>query len=101
MPNVSHPAAWSGPYQNSSVFPGCLGLDLMFTGTCFLYGAMLTAEKPHLECGLDVCITLWRLASLLVLCVLVTPQALKRMMFVLHQGTLRVPICTTMTVDVG
>ena len=50
MPNVSHPAFWSGPYQNSSVFPGCLGLDLIFTGTCFVYGAMLTAEKVWSGC---------------------------------------------------
>lgn len=35
MPNVSHPAAWSGPYQHSSVFPWCIGLDLMFTGTSY------------------------------------------------------------------
>lgn len=54
MPNVSHPSAWSGPYQNSSVFPGCLGLDLISTGTHFVYGVVLTAEKPHLECGLCV-----------------------------------------------
>lgn len=75
MPNVSHPAFWSGPYQNSSVFPGCLGLDLIFSGTCFVYGAMLTAEKPHLECGLDVYHTL-EAGQYACPCVLVTPQAI-------------------------
>lgn len=54
MPNMSHPASWVGSYQKSSVFPGCLGLDLMFPGSCFVCRAMLVAEKQHLEHGLDM-----------------------------------------------
>lgn len=54
MPNMSHPASWVGSYQKSSVFPGCLGLDLMFPGSCFVCRAMLIAEKQHLEHGLDM-----------------------------------------------
>lgn len=57
---LSHHAAWSGSFQNASVFPGCLSLGLMSTGSLLcIYAAMLTAGKPHLECGLDVRTALW------------------------------------------
>lgn len=77
MPNMSHPVSWVGSYQKSSVFPGCLGLDLMFPGSCFICRAMLIAEKQHLEHGLDV----WVLNSggrpeCVCVSLLVTPQAI-------------------------
>jgi len=36
----------------------------MFSGTCFILRSMLAAEKPHLDWGLVVCVTLWTQASL-------------------------------------
>lgn len=101
MPNVSHPGAWSGPYQNSSVLPG-LGSDLHWNllhiqsnVNCreTTSGVWSGCVYHTLEVGQSTC-----------LCVLVTPQAIKWMMFVLHQCTLYLPVCDgvhSKTVDIG
>lgn len=91
MPNVSHPAACSGPYQNSSVFPGCLGLDAMFTWTCMqsnvncretTSGVWSGCVYHTLEAGQSacVCVCWWQ------------QRPLKECFFLLYQRTLHLPI---------
>ena len=66
-PNMSHRAAWSGSHQNSSVFPPVPWPGLDVSWNLQRIESNVTTESPHLECGLDVCYSPWRCASLLCL----------------------------------
>ncbi len=77
MPNVSHPTAWFWPSQELISFPWVpgLGSDVHWNLLC------MRSNVNHIWSGVWLCVSHFGgLPVYLSVCVLVTPQAIKRMM---------------------